>query len=90
MKFNISGFTHIGNIRKSNQDRILVNGTLLSAGEIHLTEQDYCSCFVADGVGGNNAGEFASNYVLSEISKLIDNFPLLSKELINKIIEVSS
>lgn len=72
MKFDISGITHIGTLRNVNQDRILVNGHLLDSGEVHLAEQNICRCFVADGVGGNRAGEFASNFVLEKINSLSD------------------
>lgn len=72
MKFDISGITHVGSVRESNQDRILVNGTLLSEGEVELTGQDSVHCFVADGVGGNQAGAFASNYVLEKIGLIPD------------------
>ncbi len=76
MKFNISGFTHVGTVRESNQDNILVNGQLLNEGEIHLTEQENCFCFVADGVGGNKAGDFASHFVLEKLKSVPDfNFP---------------
>jgi protein phosphatase len=82
MKCNISAFTHIGTVRESNQDNILVNGHLLNTGEIHLTNQDNCICFVADGVGGNKAGDFASNFVLENL-KLETNFssPNIEKTL---------
>lgn len=67
VEFNISAFTHIGTIRELNQDHILVNGMVLNEGEIHLIGQDSCFCFVADGVGGNKAGEFASHFVLEKL-----------------------
>ncbi len=67
MTFNISAFTHVGTVRESNQDNILVNGQILNEGEVHLSQQDQCVCFVADGVGGNKAGEFASYFVLKKL-----------------------
>jgi len=70
MNFNISAFTHVGTLRESNQDNILVNGLLLNKGEVLLPEQDRCFCFVADGVGGNKAGKFASNFVLEKLKVL--------------------
>ncbi len=72
MMFNISAFTHVGTERRSNQDSILVNGLLLNKGEVLLPEQDSCFCFVADGVGGNRVGEFASNFVLEKLKILSD------------------
>jgi protein phosphatase len=72
MKFNISAFTHVGTVRESNQDNILVNGQLLNEGEVHLIDQDNCICFVADGVGGNKAGEFASHFILEKLKSVPD------------------
>lgn len=71
MKFNISAFTHPGTKRLINEDNILVNGVYLNEGEIHITKKTSCVCFVADGVGGNLGGKFASQFVLEKI-KLID------------------
>jgi len=72
MKFNISAFTHVGTVRESNQDNILVNGQLLNEGEVHLIDQVNCICFVADGVGGNKAGEFASHFILEKLKSGTD------------------
>jgi protein phosphatase len=60
-------------LRNTNEDCILVNGTLLFDGSIHLTYEQTCFCFVADGVGGNNAGEFASRFVLEQLKEVFDN-----------------
>ncbi|MDY0202101.1 MAG: PP2C family serine/threonine-protein phosphatase [Bacteroidales bacterium] len=67
LKFDISAFTHVGTVRKTNQDHILVNGQIFNEGEVHLVKQNNCICFVADGVGGNKAGDFASHFVLDEL-----------------------
>lgn len=67
MNFTISAFTHNGTFRKINQDRILVNGNLFEEGVFFIENQDYCSCFVADGVGGNQRGEFASQFILEKL-----------------------
>lgn len=68
-RYDISGFTNIGTVRQVNQDRILVNGKLLLDGAYHLSNQPFCHCFVADGVGGNNSGEFAAEFVLKELNE---------------------
>ncbi len=82
MKFNISAFTHVGTVREFNQDNILVNGQLLNEGEVHLKDQENCCCFVADGVGGNKAGDFASHYVLEKLKAATDyNFQNLDQIL---------
>lgn len=65
--FNISAFTNIGTVRSVNQDRVLVNENILEHGNLHLTDQSNIICFVADGVGGNNAGEYASQFILDNI-----------------------
>lgn len=72
IKFDISAFTHVGTVRNTNQDHILVNGQILNEGDFHLTEQDNCFCFVADGVGGNKAGDFASKFILDKLRFVSD------------------
>jgi protein phosphatase len=67
MKFNISAFTDIGTLRKKNQDSILVNNQFTNEGFINLSNEAFISCFVADGVGGNRAGEFASKFILEKL-----------------------
>lgn len=71
MLLNISAFTHVGTVREFNQDSILVNGQVLNSGEVNLVNQHRCICFVADGVGGNKAGDFASRFVLENISSFV-------------------
>jgi protein phosphatase len=85
MKFNISAFTHVGTVRNSNQDYILVNGHLINEGEVHLIEKEHCVCFLADGVGGNKAGGFASHYVLEKIKSNIDFNSSNIKQSLQKI-----
>lgn len=94
MKFSISGFTNKGTKRTLNQDGIFVNGTTLYDGEIHLNDQKNCICFVADGVGGSNSGEYASHFVLeglrninfNSISETINSINCLNEELISSSI----
>lgn len=83
-KFNISAFTDNGSIRKKNQDSILVNGQFSNLGFINKKNQEFLSCFVADGVGGNKAGEFASKFVLESISNL-EKSTVLENENFKKI-----
>jgi len=85
MKFIISAFTHKGTVRDSNQDCILVNGQLLNAGEIHLTDQCNCFCFVADGVGGNKGGDFASYFVLNRIKAEQNNLLTDAEQFLKSI-----
>lgn len=82
MNFNIAAFTNKGTVRTINQDRILVNGTLIEDGTSSLVQQSSCVCFVADGVGGNKRGEFASQFVLDALKKeLCGDFDELTKRL---------
>jgi protein phosphatase len=79
MKFNISAFTDIGTIRDINQDSILVNNQFSNKGFINLRNELFISCFVADGVGGNRAGEFASKFILEKLID-IDLHTILTKD----------
>jgi serine/threonine protein phosphatase PrpC len=65
MKFNIGGFTHKGTAKfVMNEDQILINRTKVDEGELFLNDQDFCYCFVSDGVGGIQGGVFASSFLL--------------------------
>ena len=75
MVFNISAFSHPGTERSQNEDCILVNGHLMNEGDIHLSNEPHCICFVADGVGGNRGGSYASGFVLDKF-KLIKDFEI--------------
>lgn len=87
MKFNICAFTHKGTgAYTSNEDNILINGSQINEGDLVLTGQDSCICFVSDGVGGNNAGGFASAFVLSKIRELA---PEQLKDLNNILYKVN-
>lgn len=80
MHFDISAFTHAGTVRESNEDSILVNGRILRQGNINLLNHEDCFCFVADGVGGNKAGEFASHFVLEKL-KLVSVLENIEQEV---------
>lgn len=92
LHFSISGFTHTGTVRTHNEDHILVNGTVLNSGTLSYQNQNGCACFVADGVGGNKAGEFASHYVLDKIkgltvqqhTDLADMLPTINEALLHE------
>ena len=72
-----SGLTDVGRFRKSNEDAFLalaLNGEgvrrLGKYGEAELNESDYIFA-VSDGMGGANAGEFASQIAVEKITQLL-------------------
>jgi len=72
-----SGLTDVGRFRKNNQDAFLalaLNGEgvrrLGKYGEAELNESDYIFA-VSDGMGGANAGEFASQIAVEKITQLL-------------------
>lgn len=73
MRFNISAFTHTGTHRRMNQDRVLAQDTILNLGSFVATDSNYCFCFVADGIGGGPAGDFAAQFVLEQIRARISS-----------------
>lgn len=71
MKYNICGFTHLGTRYDINQDRILVQDSVLSDGFQHKKTDNLC-CFVADGVGGERSGEVAAEFVLQGVAEKLE------------------
>jgi len=64
----VIAMTQKGPNKIENEDRIVVNGTVLSSGCLQ-TEIESGIIAVADGVGGNNAGAVASHYVACQLSR---------------------
>lgn len=81
----IVALTQKGPNKKENEDRIIVGKTILDDGFL-CSNVDEGIIAIADGVGGNNAGAAASNYVASRLSKLmevsIEQFESINDELI--------
>jgi protein phosphatase len=76
-KIHWSGRTDVGRFRKNNEDAFLalaLNGEgvrrLGKYGEAELNENDYIFA-VSDGMGGANAGEFASQIAVDKITGLL-------------------
>ena len=67
MNYQIAAFTHIGTVREINQDRILVQDQILLDGTRDCEHIERCFCFVADGIGGNPAGDLAAQFVLERL-----------------------
>ncbi len=86
-KFNISGFTHVGTVRKDNQDRIFILDRILSEGSYTVKDVDACFCFVADGIGGGAAGDFAADFVLENIRKETFEGRISSREHFSKLLK---
>lgn len=62
--YSIYANTDIGVMREHNEDCYLVNGIIKSNGSLFLENLEEFFIGVADGMGGANAGEIASNLVL--------------------------
>lgn len=54
-----------------NEDRILINDTIVSAGSFEAECDDKLKICVADGVGGNNAGAVASSFVCENLKNIV-------------------
>lgn len=87
MKYNISAFTHKGSVREINQDRILVQNQLLQDGICDFVQAEYCACFVADGIGGNQSGEVASQFVLEKLVHWLEGQCDFSEERLSSALE---
>ncbi|NPA42931.1 MAG: serine/threonine-protein phosphatase [Chlorobi bacterium] len=71
MDIRTAFFTHPGEIRPYNQDALLCGGLVSVFGSGgHHPEPEELFAFVADGVAGSPAGEFASSFVLSRLAAL--------------------
>lgn len=81
----MSGFTNIGTQRELNQDRILVQDTVVADGAGYIQEIENCFCFVADGIGGGPAGEYAAQFVLEQIKLRISSDTQYSDDALLKI-----
>jgi PPM family protein phosphatase len=86
-QIDISFFTHNGGVRTNNEDSLLVDDLLISDRSMdkplcHQTAGTDIICCVADGIGGSEKGEVASNLVLSALRNrevgIKDNESLIS------------
>lgn len=84
MKLSVVGFTHTGTVRNQNQDRVLVHDQLILSEKFATELNQPAHFFVADGVGGAPAGDFAANFVLERVKNII------SSDFYNDIDQLSS
>ena len=90
MKFNVSGFTNIGTQRELNQDRILIQDTVSADGADYVQEIEDCFCFVADGIGGGPAGDYAAQFVLEQIAlRISPDTKYSNDELLNIFLSIN-
>ena len=76
VKIKLAAGTHVGLIRKNNEDNFIVNKDLVQmewlvpspSEEIDLGDLG-CLLVVADGMGGANAGEVASAIAIDTVQK---------------------
>ena len=78
-RFSVSLYSTCGNTRKINQDNFYINGKLLDdpqQKEYFFTEECSGGVFaVADGMGGEEEGEFASLTAVSSLAEINKKAP---------------
>jgi len=85
MKLSIAGVCDVGSVRDTNEDMILVGAALVRDGRCHAEwpgpDGDTPRLVaVADGMGGANAGEVASQFVLERVRDRLGNLALGADE----------
>lgn len=80
-----------GSIRKNNQDNFYLNGKMLSSDkEEHFSASGYFGdgvFAVADGMGGESYGEFASRVAVETLNEFVDNKKLDTINVIQRYID---
>ena len=84
MEYYIYGFTDKGNYRDHNEDSILVNHDVTQGGSLEARVSAPFVSAVCDGVGGENAGDVASELCLKYLSLIDYNSSVnMSEELLD-------
>lgn len=95
MKLIINAASDKGLVRQRNEDMILVGSSLVRDSQFstvqNIDDENTIFLFaVADGMGGHNAGDCASEYVVNSIAKIISNMPInLSEDDLTNFLELS-
>lgn len=80
MKINIHAASDVGRIRDNNEDMILVNRCFVRdndwSGEVDLGKVGRFLAALADGMGGHDGGEVASNEVLLNLDYFFNDMPM--------------
>ena len=79
LKFKVSAASSVGCVRSNNEDMLLVGDSVLRTGELdaELTTAPDGRFIIAlaDGMGGHNSGEVASNDVLTNLQFFYNDLP---------------
>lgn len=79
LKCRFSVVSDVGCVRTNNEDMAVVNGEFYrdttDEGQFSIDEQGRMLVAIADGMGGHNAGEVASDYVLHELDEFLVSLP---------------
>lgn len=74
---DVYAFTHVGKVRKNNEDSV-------------LEKKDYGFFAVSDGMGGGNAGEIASQMIVSNLENAVKNASIIPGEREGSIIRAAN
>ena len=80
IQINITAASDVGCVRHNNEDMILVGDQFIRndkySTSVELTEKDRYMIALADGMGGHNSGEVASQDVLHNLQFFFSDLPL--------------
>ena len=79
LKFKISAASSVSCVRGNNEDMLLIGNSTLRTGELdaelEATPNNRFIIALADGMGGHNSGEVASNDVLTNLQFFYNDLP---------------